>query len=256
VEINSWPGAIAVVLAIISFYGTTYAVISLNVGWRFGYWLASACFGALMVLLSLFWVLNVRPDQAVGPQGALPRWIPAAAAAEEIAQIEYKGVTITAPSSYPAAPWEPASEGDPRVDQFGSAISNCLSLNEKALAEEPEPEKSTCEQAQKLMPGAKEVPVIDGTKVVVVPKVEEVRFAEDNGVIAEAEVHPLTTDPRVTKDPDGKVMAPPFKIVAILDKGSVGLPSYMALVVFSVYAAFHLWGLHRAERRKLSPAVL
>ncbi len=251
-SIESWPGAIAVILAIISFYGTTYLVIALNVGWRFGYWLSSACFGALMVMLALFWVLNVRPDQAVGPQGALPAWIPIAAA-EEVQSAEFDGTTITAPSSYPGGAWEQPEEGDTRVDAFGSAISNCLSADPETLAEA---EQETCAAAQELMPDESVVPVIDGTVVVVTPRLEEVRFADDGGVIAAAVVHPVTTDPRVSEDPEGEALADPFMIVAILDKGSVGLPSYMSLFVFLVYAAFHLWGLNRAEKRRLSPSVI
>jgi hypothetical protein len=75
-------------------------------------------------------------------------------------------------------------------------------------------------------------------------------------VIAQAVVTPLTTDPRVTKDPNGKALAKPFRIVAILDKGSVGLPSYMSLVIFLLYTIIHLRGLDRAEKRKLQPAAI
>lgn len=251
-EINSWPGLIAVILAVISFYGTTYLVIALNVGWRFGYWLSSACFGALMVLLSLFWVLNIRPDQAVGPQGALPRWIPLAAA-EEIEQVEFQGEPLTVVSSYPGGQWAPPEKGSIHVDSFASSIANCLQTKPEKL---PDEQQKVCGEAQKLMPAPKTVPVIEGTAVVIQPKVTEIRFAQDNGTVAEAIVRPITTDPRVSKDPDGKLMADPFKVVAMLDEGSVGLPSIMSFVIFLIYAAFHLWGLHRAERRRLSPAVI
>lgn len=250
-HINSWPGAIAVILAIVSFYGMTYVVIALNVGWRFGYWLSASCFGVLMVLLSLFWVLNVRTDQAVGPQGALPSWIPLAVG-DDIQQVEFKGEPITAPSAYPGGAWVKPEEGDPHTDTFGSAISNCLSANPEKL---PELEKVVCGEAQKLMPDPKTIPVINGTPVVVTPQLTDFRTADDHGVLGAAIVRPITIDPRVSKDPDGKLMGDPFMIVAILDKGSVGLPSYMSFVIFVLFAAFHLWGLNRAERRHLSPAV-
>jgi hypothetical protein len=250
-ELNSWPGAIAVILAVISFYGTTYAVISLNVGWRFGYWLASACFGALMVMLSLFWVLNIRPDQAVGPQGALPAWIPIVAG-EELEPAEFRGETMSVITSYPAGAFEPAEQDDPRVDAFTSAVGNCVSTDPEDLAEE---EQAACEEAQKFMPAATDIPVIDGAAVAVIPQVKEVRFAEEGAVVGAAEVHPITTDPRVAEDPEGELLADPFLVAAVLDKGSVGLPSIMSLVIFTIYAAFHLWGLHRAERRKLNPVV-
>ncbi len=251
-ELNSWPGAIAVILAVISFYGTTYLVIALNTGWRFGYWLTSACFGALMVMLSIFWTLNVRTDQAVGPQGALPRWIMVGAGAE-IERAEFGGETLSAPAQYPAGPWEEPEEGDERIDTFGSGVANCLSTDPEDLRDD---EREACSTAQELMPADREIPVLEGTAVVVQPKVTEVRFADDNGTLAQATIRPITIDPRISKDPDGELMAEPFQMVAMLDKGSVGLPSYMSLVVFVIYTAFHLWGLNRAERRKLQPAVL
>ncbi|MEX2393645.1 MAG: hypothetical protein WD826_04090 [Actinomycetota bacterium] len=250
-EINSWPGAIAVILAIISFYGMTYVVIALNVGWRFGYWLSSACFGALMVLLSIFWTINVTEEQAVGPQGATPRWIPVAAGAE-VQQATFGEQTFTAPARYPTG-WEQPEEEDTRVEKISSSIANCITADP---SEHAEPERTACETAQSLMPKNVDIPVIDGTPVTVTPEVTEPRFTEDNGaVLAEATIVPLTKDPRVTEDPAGKPMADPFQIALVLDKGSVGLPTYMSLVIFAIYFAFHLWGLNRAEKRKLQPAV-
>lgn len=250
-ELNSWPGLIAVILAIISFYGTTYAVISLNVGWRFGYWLSSACFGALMVLLSLFWVLNIRSDQAVGPQGALPAWIPVSVGAE-LNAVDFRGETISAVTAYPGGSFEALEEGDARLDAFTSAVQNCLTSDPEGL---PEGEREVCERAQELMPATEDIPVLEGTAVPVIPQVREARVAEDGAAVAAAEVHPVTTDPRISEDPDGEPLADPFLVAAVLDEGSIGLPSIMSLVIFSIYAGFHLWGLHRAEQRKLSPVV-
>jgi hypothetical protein len=251
-DLNSWPGLAAVILAVISFYGTTYLVIALNLGWRFGYWVASACFGALMVMLSIFWTINVRSDQAVGPQGALPRWIPAAAGAD-VPSLEFGGVTRSAPAQYPGGDWAQPEEGDERVEAFSSAVANCLSTDPERL---PEDEREACGDAQKLMPVAEDIPVIDGAAVAVTPKVENTRFAEEDGTLAMAVVRPITTDPRVTKDPTGEELAEPFAIAAILDKGSVGLPSYMSLAIFLIYTLIHLRGLDRAEKRKLNPAVI
>ncbi len=251
-ELNSWPGAIAVILAIVSFYGTTYLVVALNLGWRFGYWVSGACFGALMVMLSLFWTINVRSDQAVGPQGALPRWN-AIAAGTEIPTAEFEGESLTAVASYPGGEWEQPQPGDPRAEAFSSAVQNCLSTAPDSL---PEEERDACAAAQELMPPEEDVPVLEGTAVAVTPQITDTRFAEDRGVLVQAVVTPLTKDPRVTKDPNGKVLAEPFRIVAILDKGSVGLPSYMSLVFFLIFTIIHLRGLDRAEKRKLNPAVI
>lgn len=251
-ELNSWPGFAATVLSIICFYVTTYVVIALNLGWRFGYWVSASCFGALMVLLSIFWTINVRPDQAVGPQGALPRWIPVGAGAE-VQSVDYHEVTRSAPAQYPGGEWEPPVEGDERVEAFTSAVANCLSANPEGL---PEDEREACTNAQELMPAPEDIPVIDGAAVAVQPQVENVRFTDEEGVLAMATVNPVTTDPRVSNNPDGEALAEPFLVTAILDKGSVGLPSYASLVIFLIYTLFHLRGLDRAEKRKLNPAVV
>lgn len=249
-ELNSPAGAIAVILAVISFYGTTYLVIALNVGWRFGYWLTSACFGALMVLLSIFWIVN-----PVGPRGAEPIWSPVAAARTTISQAQIEGASLSTPSQYPAGPWQPATEDDTEQgDALGSAISNCLSADPESL---PGQEAEACADAQSLLPPDEEVPVIDGAEVAVTNEPTNVRFAEEGGkLLGQATIVPVTNDPRVADDPEqGEPLGEPFRIVAAFDQGSILVPPIWSLVIFVIYLAFHLRGLHRAEKRKLSPAV-
>jgi hypothetical protein len=250
-ELNSWPGAFAVILAVISFYGMTYVVIALNVGWRFGYWLSSACFGALMVLLSIFWIVN-----PVGPRGEEPKWVPLAAARDEIKQASMGDQTFSSASQYPSGSWHPAEEGDTeQTDAFSSAVATCVSTApDKLVAEEREP----CEAAQKLMPAKEDIPVIEGSAVAITPESSEVRFAEENGaMLAQATVTPITHDPRVAKEnpEEGEAMGASFLLVAVLNKGSIVLPAYFSLVIWVIYAGFHLLGLHRAEQRKLSPVA-
>jgi hypothetical protein len=69
-----------------------------------------------------------------------------------------------------------------------------------------------------------------------------------------ATITPVTHDPRVADNPEeGEALGDSFRLVAVLDKGSIRLPAYGSLVIFLLYAGFHLWGLQRAEKRKLSP---
>ncbi len=249
-ELNSPAGAIAVVLAVISFYGTTYLVIALNVGWRFGYWLTSACFGALMVLLSIFWLVN-----PVGPRGAEPIWNPVGAARDTISQVQIEGESLSTPAQYPAGAWRPATEDDSEQrDALGSAISNCLSADPEGL---PEIEAEACADAQALLPADEDIPVLEGAEVAVTNEPTNVRFAEEGGrLLGQATIVPITTDPRVADDPEeGEQLGDPFRIVAVFDTGSILVPPIWSLVIFVIYFAFHLWGLHRAEQRKLSPAV-
>ena len=246
-HINSIPGLIAVFLAIISFYGTTYLVVALNTGWRFGYWICGAVFGALMVLLSIFWVVN-----PVGPRGEEARWVPIAAGST-VSSAEFGGQSLSTPGSYPSSPWVAAPEGDEQADAFSSSVTTCLSTKPEKLAEE---EKKPCTEAQALMPKPADIPVLLGSPVAVQSKVTDIRFATENGELAQGIVAPITLDPRVTKDPAGKVLAPPFRVVAILDKGSLRLPPFAALGLFLVLFLFHLRGLDRAEKRKLNPAVI
>jgi hypothetical protein len=247
-RLASWPGLIAVVLAVISFYGTTYAVIALNMGWRFGYWFSAATFGALMVMLAIFWLVN-----PVGPRGEEGRWVPIAAG-KSIPPVQHEGKSLTSPSQYPGGPWVPAKEGEEAADSFSSAVTSCLSTPPENLKDEAE--KKACQAAQSLMPPKDEIPVINGSAVAITPKVTEIQFANEGGELAAGTVRPITIDPRVTKDPKGKLMAPPFKVVAMADKGSLRLPPLMALFIFLAFFLFHLWGLNRAEKNKLNPAVV
>ncbi len=249
-ELNSPAGAIAVILAVISFYGTTYLVIALNVGWRFGYWLSSACFGALMVMLSIFWLIN-----PVGPRGAEPIWNPVGAARETISQVQLEGASLSSPAQYPAGPWRAATEDDTEQrDALGSAISNCLSADPEGL---PEIEAETCADAQALLPPDEDIPVLEGAAVAVTNEVTNLRFTEEGGkLLGQATIIPLTSDPRVADDPEeGEQLGDPFLIVAVFDEGSILIPPIWSLVIFLLYFAFHLWGLNRAEKKKLSPAV-
>ena len=246
-QINSVPGLIAVFLAVISFYGTTYLVVALNTGWRFGYWICGAVFGALMVLLSIFWIVN-----PVGPRGEEARWVPIAAG-KTISSVTFEDESLSTPGQYPGGTWTAAPAGDEQADAFSSSITTCISTDPEKL---PEEEAKPCGDAQALMPKTEDIPVLLGSAVAVQPKLSDIRFATEKGYLAQAVVRPITVDPRVTKDPNGKLLAEPFRVVAILDKGSLRLPPFAALALFLAFFLFHLRGLDRAEKRKLNPAVV
>lgn len=251
-EINHPAGIVAVLLAIISFYGMTYVVIALNTGWRFGYWISGATLGALMVLMSIFWLVT-----ALGPQGTEARWVPLDAADGRIAQVKVGDKTFTSVSQYPSGPWKPAGEGsglEELADEFESGIINCLTTAVEAL---PERDHTVCEGAQKLLPPDEDIPIIDGTEVVMLPELEDVRIAEDGGAsFAQGTVLPITHDPRVAKDAEkGELLGEEFRIVAVRDKGSMRVPAMASIVIFLIFTAIHLLGLHRAEQRKMSPVA-
>lgn len=251
-EINHPAGLIAVILGIISFYGMTYVVIALNVGWRFGYWLTSACFGVLMVLMSVFWITT-----ALGPQGHEAKWIPVAADEGRISQARIEERSLSSPGRYPSSPWQTAGKDSPlapHIEAFSSASTNCLSTKPESLEEEL---KEICGDAQDLLPKEREIPVLLGTAVAVLPELKDVRFSDEDGtLLAMGRVAPTTHDPRVAKDAEaGKQLGDSFLILARYDKGSLRVPALMSLLIFAIYSAFHLWGLNRAEKRKLSPVI-
>jgi len=248
VEINHPVAIFAVVMAVISFYGCTYAVIALNVGWRFGYWVASATLGGLMVLMSLFWLKT-----ALGPRGEEPHWIPIAVDAAEVTSATFEEQTFTSPASFPGGPWESADAEEERASEFASALSTCLSTDPEDLAEE---ERATCEAAQGLLPSRDDIPRIDGVRVAMTTETTEVAFASEAGAnLAQATVLPITRDPRLAGDDPFAPLGNAFQLVAISDEGSVRLPAYGSTAVFLLYFGFHLWGLRRAERRRLSPVA-
>lgn len=246
--LNSWPGLFAVILSIISFYGMTYVVIALNTGWRFGYWISGATFGALMVLLSIFWIAN-----PVGPRGEEARWVPLAADADEISQVTFEEKSLTTPSQYPSGPWQSAAEGDTiQGDALSSSITSCITTAPEKLGEEIE---KPCNAAQGLMPPKDEIPVIEGSAVAIQPESQDIRFATDGGtLLGQVTVVPMTHDPRVAEDPiKGRPMGEPFRLLAFYDKGSLRVPPFVSLFLWGIFFAFHMWGLNRAEKRKLSP---
>ncbi len=245
---NYPQGLFAVILAVISFYGMTYVVVALNLGWRFGYWVCGATFGALMVMMSIFWLQN-----PVGPRGNEAKWSPVSSASETITQAKYKNQSLSAPSTYPTAPWaEPDDKS--KADSLASAIQSCLTSLPAALAED---EKEPCLAAQKLMPDPKKIPVITGSAVAISPEVKDIKFARDGGLLSEAVVTPVTHDPRVAKNAKkGQAMGPPFKVLFIYDYGALRQPPLVSLIIFGIYFLIHIVGLSRAEKRKLSPAAI
>lgn len=252
-EINHWNGLIAVILAFISFYVIVYVVLALNVGWRFGYWVSSASFGGVMLLLSLFWVVT-----PVGPRGHDPVWIAVGASRQPVASVQVEGEPLQLPSGFPeGGDWEDPKEGDAlflQNDPLKSAMGNCVSADPENLEER---EREACEAAQALMPTDEQIPKINGEPVSLTPEATAIRYAEVDGALtAQVTMTPLTRDPRVADDPEeGRVIGQPFQVAGVLDKGSVRLPAYVSLAIFVLYTAFHLWGLSRAERRKLSPIL-
>jgi hypothetical protein len=248
-QLNSWPGLIAIILAIISFYGMTYVVIALNMGWRFGYWISGATFGALMVLLSILWIVN-----PVGPRGKEARWVPLAAAEDRMSRTSFNDKPLTSPAQYPSGPWRTVRKDEAeRSDGLTSSVTACITTED--LEKLDEIERAVCDAAQKLMPGKMDIPVIDGSAVAVSPDATDTRFATESGaLLGQVTVVPTTHDPRVAKDAvKGKPMGKPFLLLAVYDKGSLRVPAFAALSLFILFLAFHLAGLHRAEQRKLSP---
>jgi hypothetical protein len=249
---NGWfnfpQGMIAVVLAIICFYGMTYVVVALNTGWRFGYWICGATFGALMVLLSIFWLVN-----PVGPQGNSATWVPVASGQQTISQATYNDQSLSSPAQYPSSPWmEPNDTA--RAATLTSAVQTCITTAPDAFTPQ---EKKPCGDAQSFMPPVKSIPVINGNAVAIQTKLDTIKFATDHGLLAETTVTPVTHDPRIAKDPlQGKVMGPSFKMLFIYDYGAIRLPALMSLLIFSIFFLIHISGLHRAEKRKLNPAMV
>lgn len=248
-QFNHPEGLIAVILGVISFYGMTYVVVALNVGWRFGYWVTSATFGALMVLLSIFWIIT-----PVGPLGDEAHWVAAGADTNQISAVSLEDTTYSETSSYPSGPWFTPEEAETRLENFESAMGNCLSASIESLSEL---ERESCETAQSFMPPEEEIPFIDGTLVIVQSEFTDVRFAEEQGAtLAQAQVLPITHDPRVAEDPEaGELMGEPFLIAAVWEEGTFRQPAVASMLIFLLWTAVHLFGLHRAEERKLSPVA-
>jgi hypothetical protein len=135
-----------------------------------------------------------------------------------------------------------------------SAVADCLTTPPAALSG---PQKTVCTEGQSLLPSASTIPVIEGSPVAVVPDVRNLEFAKDNGaLVALGKVYPITRDPRLAKDLKlGKQLSPEFYILLVKNLGSLRMPPFAAFLIFGGLLAFHLAGLNRAEKRKLSPVI-
>ena len=245
-------GLIAVLLAIISFYGMTYVVMSLSVGWRFGYWLAGSVLFALLFMMAIFWL-----ETGLGPRGVEASWVPIATSRTPIAQATFNGQPLASPGSYPSSPWAPGTKAnklDAEPDEVSSAVQDCLTTPAESLAG---PQKSPCQAGQGMLPSQDAIPVISGSPVAVTPDVQDLRFTKENGaLLALGKAVPLTRDPRLAKDvKTGKQLGPAFYILLVKNKGALRLPPFVAFLIFGGLLAVHLAGLHRAEQRKLSPVA-
>lgn len=278
-----FPALLVLLIGILVFHGSVYLLVALNLGWRFGYWVTGATMGGLMLFLSVFWITN-----ALGPRGEEPLWYPIATAKQAVGSVEWSGKTLTEPASYPGGAWKTAEKPtDPlsvQVDAIKAAISNCVSFGDETKVEEAKTEIAklggptrnllegrfgketrlkreleTCEQASSFLPSEDEIPKIDGQPASVVQDVTDIRFAEESGLLlGEVTVVPNTYDKRVTGDPEGLKplrVGEPFKILAYRDPGSLRYPSFVYLFLSTVWLLFHLWGLSRAERKKLTPVA-
>lgn len=242
-------GVVVAVGSILIFHGSVYVLVSLNMGWRFGYWVTGASLFGLMFIMSFFWVVT-----ALGPRGAEPSWHVVGAAPEPIAQATVEEQTLTRYSTYPSG-WEEAEgEEDPLfedVDAVGSAVGNCLDANVEDM---PPDDREVCGQAQALEPA--DLPVREGSEIIATNEVVDVRFTEDSGVrIAQARVEPTTRDPRYTDNEEGVLVGEPFHVALYRDPGSLRVPPLKYLIGSTLLLLLHLWGLSRAERKVLSPIV-
>jgi len=252
VSVTYPQGLIAVVLAVVCFYGMTYVVIALNMGWRFGYWLSSACLYALLFMMAIFWL-----ETGLGPRGAEATWVPIAVSRTPVTQAKLKEEPLSSPGSYPGAPWAAGTKKnklDAEPDEVSSAVQDCLTTPPDKLTG---PQATTCKSGQSLLPSADQIPVLAGSPVAVTPDVRNLEFTKDHGaLLALGRVYPITKDPRLAKDLKlGKELAPPFYILLAKDLGSLRTPPFAAFLIFGALLAFHLLGLSRAEKRKLSPVV-
>jgi hypothetical protein len=230
----------------------TYVVISLNVGWRFGYWLASSCLYALLFLMAIFWL-----ETGLGPRGVEASWVPVAVSRTPITQASLKGAPLTTPGSYPSSPWAAGTKKnklDAEPDNVSSAVQDCLTTTPDQLTG---PSAGTCKTGQTLMPTPDQIPVLNGSPVAVAPDVRDLEFTRDNGaLLALGKVFPITKDPRLATNLTlGKQLSPEFYILLVKDFGSLRMPPFAAFLIFGALLAAHLAGLSRAEKRKLSPVV-
>jgi hypothetical protein len=120
-------GIIVIVCAFILFIGSVYVLLAALLGRKMGYFvLATAFFGWMIVLTSL-WTLGAPGTlRDLGPRGTEAHWQVFAAAPGQITS-KYPEI-----AKYPSSPWQTPKPTNPSISDLTSAIQNYLAAQSQS----------------------------------------------------------------------------------------------------------------------------
>jgi hypothetical protein len=213
-------GVGAVLSGIIVFVGSVWLLLSMVLGPRLAYFVASSITLAFLLIMSVVWSVN-----PLGPVGELPSWTPVAIG-EDASQLEFGPA-----SSYPDSPWRVPSEEDTAEQTQKSELETDAG---------DYVETAVTEGDLDVAPGS------TGTA-----SSDETRFLEQDGDLFGAVTLEVAPPAGATTGQAGGASSEPTEVVAILeyDPGDPLGRARIAVAGAFVLLVLHLFGLSRSERR-------
>src|ERR671919_171667 len=209
-------GVGAVLSGIIVFVGSVWLLLSMVLGPRLAYFVATSITLAFLLIMAVVWSVN-----PLGPVGELPTWNPVAIG-EDASQIEFGPA-----SSYPDDPWRVPSEEDTAEQTQKSELeTDAGDYFETALTEG-------------------DLDVAAGSTGAA--STDETRFIEQDGDLFGA----VTVEVTPPTGGGGGATQEPATVVAVLEYDP-GDPLGRARITVAgafVLLVLHLFGLSRSERR-------
>ena len=213
-------GVGAVLSGIIVFVGSVWLLLSMVLGPRLAYFVATSITLAFLLIMSVAWSVN-----PLGPEGELPSWSPVAIG-EDASQLEFGPA-----SSYPDSPWRAPSEEDTAEQTQKSELETDAG---------DYVETAVTEGDLDVPPGS------TGTA-----STDETRFLEQDGDLFGAVTLEVAPPTGAAATQGGGGQTRPTDVVAILeyDPGDPLGRARLAVAGAFVLLVLHLFGLSRSERR-------
>ena len=120
-------GIVVIVCAFILFVGSVYVLLAALLGRKMGYFVLATAFFGWMIVLSTLWTVGAPgTPRDLGPRGTEPHWQVFAAA---------PGPTTSKfpeTAKFPSAPWDTPKPTNPSVSTLTSAIQNYLAAQSQS----------------------------------------------------------------------------------------------------------------------------
>ncbi|HEX9774610.1 MAG TPA: hypothetical protein VGB83_03405 [Actinomycetota bacterium] len=227
---KGYPAVISLVIIVLALIGGIYMLLASNFGARQGYLITMVSLSALMLIMSLIWLLGAPgTTPATGPRGREPAWVPflpdSDQAAGFAAELDAFPAGWDAPGTIYPGMIDSTGEVQTVRTAIRAAMANLHTVNELDAVEPADWEFR--------LPGAPAVSDADREK-----PVAEARYVQTGNTLLFGVTIPAT-------DKHGEVT-----VFAYRDKGLVFLYALYFFLVSLIGFVVHLWLLARFEKKQ------